>query len=371
MLNTYQIRVLDWNGAVVGIFAGSGKSNDSLASITCSRYINQIGQHQLIFQGNLSQFEAWKLDYQIEILRHTVNGWAKVYHGFHRTSVYQADEQGLEQFISYGHDLNGLIARATIPSDTVSALSVKAGSADDVIKAYVNENAGPLAGVSRARLGLTIQANTSAAPTWSGSQARQQLFDAMREIALSRGVDFDTVNTGQNAFEFRTYYPRLGTDRTINNAGGLKPVIFSLEHNNMATPVMSENHGSEINAIYVLGQGEEADRDVVLVTDGTSIIASPWNRIEAVREAGNIAKGNLTDLAYYGAKELQANQAYKSGAFTAIQTDFSTYNVHYFDGDIVTGLYHMTLNKRIVGVEFNVGYNSPQESIRLELSDVS
>ncbi len=370
MLSTYQVRILDWNGAVVGIFAGSGKSNDSLASIICSRYINRIGQHQIAFQGNLQQFESWKLDYQIEIWRHTTAGWGKVYHGFHRTHTFQADANGLEQYISYGHDLKGLIARASIPSDTVSALSVKSGPADDVIKAYVRENVGPLASASRARLGLIVQANTSLAPVWSGSQARQPLFDAVSEIALSSGVDFDVVSNAANVFEFRTYYPQIGTDRTIANLLGNKPVIFSLEHNNMATPVASVNHGQEINVVYVLGQGEEGDRDVVEVVNGPAITASPWNRIEAIRQNSNVPKGNLSDLAMYGANELEANRAYASGSFVAIQAPYSTYGVHYFDGDYVTGLYHIILNKRILGVELSVNAGNPQEAINLELSDV-
>lgn len=370
MLNTYQVQVRDWNGAIVGVFAGTGKAKDVLSQVSCSRYTNQIGQHQIIFTGDLTQFVAWKLDYQVEVLRRTVVGWAKIYHGFHRSHVFQADSEGREQFITYGHDLKGLIARASIPSDTISLSSIKSGPADDVIKAYIRENIGPLAAVGRARLGVTVDADKSLAPTWSGSQARQSLFDAICEIALVNNVDFDIISTTPNVFQFVTYYPPLSVDRTIANTAGNKPVIFSLERNNMATPVTAESHGEEINTLYVLGQGEEDDRDVVEVSDAAAVNASPWNRIEAVRQNSNILKGNLTELAYAGIKELQANQAKESCAFTALQTALSTYGVHYFDGDRVTGLYHKAVDKRIVGVTFSVSGDQPQEVIQVELSDV-
>jgi hypothetical protein len=371
MLNTYQVRVMDWAGAVVNVFAGTGKANDSLIGLTCSRHINQIGTHQLIFQGNLTLFESWKLDYQIEVLRRTVNGWATVYHGFHRTGVFQTNSDGLEEFISYGHDLKGLLARACVPTDTVSVKSVKNGPADDVMKAYVNENIGVLAVALRARLGVIVQADASAAPTWSGSQARQSLFDAVHEVALASGVDFDIVSTATNVFEFQTYYPQIGVDRTIGNAGLLQPVIFSLERNNMATPVLSVNHGSEINAVYVLGQGEADLRDVVEVIDYLAISQSPWNRVEAVRQASNIALGNFYELELVGFNELVVNRALTTISFTAIQTPQCTYGVHYSEGDTVTGLYHTAINKRVVGVLFSVSGDRPQESIRLELSDVN
>lgn len=277
----------------------------------------------------------------------------------------------MEQFISYGHDLKGLIARASIPADTSSPLSVKSGPADDVIKAYINENIGVGAGGARYRPGLVLQPNLSVAPVWSGTQARQPLFDAIHEIALSVKLDFDIVSTAPNVFEFQTYYPQIGTNRTIGNPANLQPVIFSLQRNNMAIPVISINHGAEINAIYILGQGEAAARDIVEVTDALAIAQSPWNRVEAVRQYSNVAQGALTELTLCGVKEIQANMATTSGSFEAIQTPASTYGVHYFDGDVVTGLYHITLNKRLIGATFAVSGDNPQEVIKLELSDVT
>jgi len=369
MLPIYQVRVRNHAGQIVNVFAGAGKVNDSLVNIQCSMPLDQIGTHAITFQGNVDVFDAWLPDYQIEVWRRpSGEAWRKAYHGFHRTYEWQDSAKG-EQFISYGHDLKGLLARATIAAYTTTPEALKTGPAETVAKRYVYENIGPGAtqiGDVRARLGVTVEADQGRGPAWTGDSARESLYDVVRAVLVPNGLDFDFVSETPNSFDFRVYYPQIGVDRSIGNAGGLKPIIFSRERNSMVDPRLSINHGSDANVVYVLGQGEGLARQVVEVVNPTELAISPWNRIELSRQANN--DGTLAGLVSTGMQVLYDGRSVTSLSFGVAQAFKAVYGVDYFEGDIVTGIYHQSINKRIVNVILNVANKG--EQVSLEIGDV-
>lgn len=367
MLPIYQVRIRDHAGQIVNVFAGAGKVKDSLVNIQCSIPIDQIGTHAITFQGDTTKFDSWKPDYQVEILRKAGQTWRKVYHGFHRTPEWQDSAQG-EQFISYGHDLKGLLARATIAAYTTSPEAFKSGPAETVAKQYVYENIGQgatLIGDVRARLGVTVEVDQARGAFWEGDSARELLYDVVRGVLVPNGLDFDIVSDTPNTFDFRVYYPQIGSDRSIGNAGGLKPIIFSRERNSMVNPRLSIN-GSGANVVYVLGQGEGLARQVTEVVNPTEIALSPWNRTEISRQANN--DGTLDGLIGTGMQALYDGRTITLLSFGVSQAFKAVYGVDYFEGDVVTGIYHQSLYKRIINVMLNV--SDKGEQVNLDIGDV-
>lgn len=58
-----------------------------------------------------------------------------------------------------------------------------------------------------------------------------------------------------------------GVDRTYNNSGGNGWAIFSQKFSNVEKRVLTQSIADYRNMAYVAGQGEEADREVVLLGD--------------------------------------------------------------------------------------------------------
>lgn len=366
MIPNYQVRVRDTSGTITHVLAGTGADYGGLSGISCERVVNGVGTHAITFKGDLSVAEEIGLDYLMEVWRRPAGSaaWVLAYEGFHRTWVWQADAAGDEQFTSYGFDYNSLLSRRIIAAYAGTAGSDKTGKAEDVIKEYVNENAGPGASAGRPITGLTIQAGSGGGNDWYGSRSWRVLLEVCQDIAYAGGGDFQVAGTGAATFEFRWYTGQMGTDRTIGNEN---PVVFSPQRNNMLQPVLSVNHGQEFNTVYVLGPGEGALRTVVVTSNVASIVVSPWNRLEVTRQASNETTAN--GLASVGAAELRNGLAKQSIDFNVAQTPECAYGIHYFLGDIVSALFHQRVDKKIVRVGLNV--TPEKEDIKVELADVA
>lgn len=367
MIPNYQVRFKDTLGAVTHVLAGTGTSRGGLKRVYFENVVNGSGSHRISLRGDMSIGLEVGLDYQVEVWKKPVGlpSWKLVYEGLHRTWTWQADNDGDETFTSYGSGYNSLLARRIVAAYATTTGSDKSDKAETVIKEFVNENIGPGA-VARALTGLTVQADSARGNDWEGSRAWQNLLEVCQDIAKSGGGDFAVIGTGPATFEFRWYDGQLGVDRTLGNAGGNDPIIFSLQRNNMLTPLLSLNHGQEFNTVYVLGQGEGVARTVVVTSDPTSIAYSPWNLIEVSRQA--TGETTTDGLETVGAQELSDGLADRSVTFEAAQTPDCAFGVHYNLGDIITAMYHQRVDKKITKVTVDVGEND--ESINLELADV-
>lgn len=276
---------------------------------------------------------------------------------FHRTGVRQTLSSGLETFTSYGAGMADLLKRRAILYPAQSAGAMKTGAGETVMKAFVDENAGPSATMANGRLadgvtsGLTVEADTGAGSAWEGSRENKGLLETCQEIAVATLVDFGVLRSNPPdplGFLFRAKAYPWGDDRTTvglvpatgRNAAGNVPVVFSVGFANMGAPVYSLNRGSEVNAVIVLGQGLESMRAFEERTNPTAIAASPWNRREAVRNANQEAAA--AGLQTVGDAALIDLQAHESFTFSVLQTNSCRYGRDYDVGDTVTTLYHGT-----------------------------
>lgn len=399
MAPRYEIRVKDLSGAVVAILT-------DWKTLRYTKRINDLGSYTLTVASDSQLVPNIVLDGQIEIYRQDLaptnassasfpynfpfyfavdDGSAPIqlykdFEGFHRTMVMETTERNEDLFSSIGVTYLDLIRRRVIGYPANSAQATQTGPGETVIKSMVTQNAGPGA-TAPPRLyvgtttGLTVEATGGAGTTWTGDRSYRNLLDVIKEIALATGINFDAVGTGPATFEFRAKAYPWGADRTITglnmatgrNAAGNTPVIFALDFGNMQTPSYSLNRQNEGNAIIVLGQGQDANRQTVESLNVTAIGDSTWNRQEAVRNANQ--EDTVAGLNSVGEQALIDLKAMETFSFQAMQIPALLYGRDYFVGDSITAKYKtVQKNLQIIGV--TVSIQEGVESIQIEVKNV-
>ena len=369
----YEVRVKDVAGAVVAIIDN--------ATIEFTRKVNGVGNHRIDLSGASPHAATFVLDGQVEVWRRDQAqgiAWYQEYEGFHRTPVWFTTAEGDDRFNGLGVTYEDLLARRVILYPKDSAGAAKTGVGETVIKAYVNENAGPGATfpprsvVSGVTPGMTIQADLGAGATWQGDRAYENLLDVVREIANVTGVDFRVVGVGPALFQFRA--GDLATDRTVTglvpgtglNGAGNPPIVFALGFGNMIAPTYSLDRREEINVVLITGQGMTDDRTIIERTDAAAIVASPWNRHEAIKNGNQ--EDTLAGLQATGDAMLEVLSARQTLDMKVVQTPASLYGRDYFLGDLVTIQYKtVAVNRQIQEVHITAAEG--RETIEITMGE--
>lgn len=374
----YQVVLKDQDGTRVALF-------DSFASLNITKEVNGIGSFSLSFYDNNDiRFGLFELDGQIEVYRslpYAGLDWYLEFEGLIRDFKRTTDEGGHQyiEFIGYGY--NHLLTRRNIAYKSGTTFAEKNADCETVMKAYVSENCGPLAGdATRIRSGImpgfavqAVSGDAGDTPTWTGDRAFEDLLDVLQEISdfshhsepTDRGLDFAVVGTGAAAFEFRTYIDQLGTDRTVGSAN---PVVFSLELGNLRDFEHDRDYTGEITIAIVLGKGERSTRKVIYRENTNESALSPWNDIETSHSSSlNEFEYQLEDA---GDAVLRESIYRESFSGTPMQTPSSLYGLHYFLGDKVTVENEgIERDKKIVSVTINV--EGDRENLEFVFSDLA
>lgn len=371
----YQVRVYNRSGVLQ-------HATDQFRVFTIEHMINNVSNLTLGFADDdadpltmlLDENES-NLDNIVELRRAAPEygiDWYTEYVGFHRTAQRQLTTTDQAIITSYSVGLLDLIRRRSIRHYADTLGSAKGPlPADDVIKIYVDENAGPFAtlggGPFPGRVtagvtpGLTVAPSANAAASYEGAHAWRNLLDAIQDIGQSNSVDFDVVRTGPAAFEFRTYYPRRGTDRTLGTAN---PVVFHIGFGNMTNISRTRSRTEEATSVLVLGPGEGPLRDTTLRTS-VYIADSPWNLVEIDHNASN--EDRLLALQKAGDSVLYEKRPAVAYTFEVIQTPQFAYQKNYLIGDLVTTRFkHFTDDLKIRAVRLNASENAETLAITLE-----
>lgn len=358
MSHAYEVRLYGTDGVLRAVF-------DNWRTLEVIRKVNGMCTHQLGLDDRDERTELFVLDSIVEVRRRLSTGWYTEYAGFHRTPQRQITENGNRIFTSYGRCFKDLLRRRGVWYPTGSPEADKVGPADDMMKEFVYENVGAGATLpNRFADGVTanflVAVDLSAAPEWDGSRQYRGVLEILQEIADQSGVDFDVVWTKPLTFTFHTYYPRLGTDRTLS-------AVFALEYGNLTAPSHTKSRTEEVNSVLVLGQGQEDERETAERTTSARL-ESPWNRCESTHDARQ--ESEITALEDIGDAELVSGAAHDQFSGQVIQVPYLTYGLHYFLGDLVRVRYGaLTLDKKIVQVRISV--QSGVEEITPEFSDQS
>lgn len=374
----HHVILKDQAGAQLAIF-------DTWRSLSYNKVVNDVGDYELTFIDNGDpRFDLFELDGQIEVWRAVpASGlaWYKDFEAFHRKQSRKIEQDGQRTVTSTGVGYNHLLARRTIAYRHGLVLAEKNDYAEDVMKEFVNENAGPGAGdVTRIISGIftnfTVQAESgshTATPVWAGDRAFSNLLDVLQEISAftlgttpaSRAVDFAVVGNGAGAFQFQTFLDQLGTDHTASSAN---PVIFAVEMGNVQSAEQNLDRTTEVTAVVVLGLGDRSTQTVVGRTNATAIADSPWNQIEVVRSATeNQFVYQLEDAGDGVLQELQKKEGFDA---ILLQTPTTLYGLHYGLGDKVTFRFNgVDYDKKIISVKTSV--SAPDgESLSFEFADI-
>ena len=361
----YQIRLKDTSGSVVAI-------TDHFERLAYTKRVNKAGFYTLQVNEGAPFVAAIGLDYQLEVWRRDQAAnidWYLDFEAFHRTPVRQRDKRGKAIFRSYGVGYADLLRRRIVAGFASTAYTEKNGAAETVAKEFVTEQC--TVG-DRAILGFSVEADGGSGANIQVTRAWRILLEVLQEASLmaqQKGGpgDFAVVGTGPGTFEFRWYDGQLGADRTVGNADGNAPIVFSILLGNMALPIYALARTDEANVIYVAGQGEGDSRALEIRTDPIAMADSPWNRREMFADARHeITAAALQDK---GDRTLEEMQAQESFSFDVIQTEQTQYGRDYSLGDLITARYGaIERNKKIVGVGIVVEHN--KDTISVELADV-
>lgn len=371
MATRYEVRLKSQAGSKVAVFSDWRR-------LTYKKLLNDVGSYELELNGDNANIADFTTDAQIEIWRYDLatNPITNIvptiapyldFEAFHRTPIRKTDANGLSTFASFGAGYNDLLTRRVVGYYPGSVYADKSGVGETVMKAYVEQNAGPSATApprvfSGVMPNVTVQASGGAGLAWAGSRSWVNLLDLCQEISLATSVDFWLVGVGAALFEFQAKARPWGTDRTT----GAAKLVFDLGYGNMAVPVYQKNRLNEKNAVLVLGQGQEPTRLVIQRTT-TATGDSPWNKCEMIQNGNQ--EDTVAGLNALGDATLQDLQARESITFQTLQIPSTLYGRDYFVGDLILGKYQtVTQIKQIMGVEITVAEG--KESINVILADV-
>lgn len=363
MAGRWRVNLYDTSYNQVAVF-------DSWNDLQIDKPLDTMATFKFSINGDDSRRSLFVTDAILEIERMDASfglAWYTEFRGFIRNPGRTLDDRDKHVAHFTGRGFMDLIHRRHILYNNETVYSDKTAAGDDVAKAYVTENIGVTATapprlIAGVLTGFNVQAPSAAAPVGTFTQSYRNLYDAVREVALASGFDFEVVWTGSAgspSWEFRTYYPRLGTDRTDASHG---PLVFSPLLGNMRVPDYEKVREEEANSIIILGQGSGASRQVY-ITQTAARNDSPFNLIESVQsERQEDQAAGLAATANYYTQHLQATEHF---TFETLQTSQSVYARDYFLGDKVIAQFdEISSALRILGVHINV--TEGKETIKMD-----
>ena len=144
---------------------------------------------------------------------------------------------------------------------------------------------------------LSLSFGYATYPTFKQQFTGANLLDAISDMCQTYGFGYRGYLDSYGGVDIRFYQ---GVDRTVGNAGGVDPVIFSVEYDNLSAVEYEADYSKLANAVFVAGEGEGYDRKTIWVepTSPTGI-----DRFEVFKDSRNISSttetGTLTDEEYY------------------------------------------------------------------------
>lgn len=171
----------------------------------------------------------------------------------------------------------------------------------------------------------------------------------LTEVGKTYGIGWDVyIKNGKYVFALSS-----GTDRSYEH-GGIIPVIFSPDYDNLPSAEYSRTLAEYQNAALVGGEGEGTDQ--VLTSVGT---ASGLNRFEGYVDGGNVSSNGeiitmeqyIQLLQEYGKEQITQKQFVTKFSGELVPVGLYTLNEDYFLGDIVKiQLHSFTATSRIIEI---------------------
>jgi hypothetical protein len=306
-----------------------------------------------------SQVEVWRRDAANDL------DWYVDFEALFVDEERFTDDAGNGTFRAMCPGQMDFLSRAIVAwdADTADRTVFTADPAETIMKTLVTYNAvaaSATTGNGRLRTtdlaNITVEADAAGGNTLTFACAHQGLLEALQDLARIGDRDFYLARTGAQAWEFRVKQ-YLGTDRSAD-------VVFALNYGNMGNPKLRRHRLNEKTVAIVGGQGLEADRAFEVRT-GTNYNAT-YNSKEVFYPATQYT--TAAGLQAAGDVRLDELRARDDLTWDVIQTPGSLYGVHYFLGDLVTGLFQdISATKQISAVTVTYAPSSDKaETIQAE-----
>lgn len=387
MTAVYEIRVKSRAGALQEVLTGalgdpSEGQNDGYVILSYTKGVNEIGSGAFVINAESAVAETLcplgvpTLDMQVEFWRRdpdeSIDPYCDFY-GFLRDREYETDANGQVRLIIYLVEQSDYLRRAIIayPANTSNRTLFSAVATETILKTLVTRNAtssgttgdGREANVDAWGAFVSVEADAAGGTTQTKACAWRNLYEVLREVAETGGVDFSFTRTGAQAWEFGVS-SLLGTDRT----SGSGAVTFSLVFGNMRAPTLRSNRRSEKTVAYAGGQGTDSSRTVERRT-GTNYNAT-YNSYELFVNANQYStSAGLQTEADARLEELRSRD---SLSFDVIQVPSTLYGKHYFLGDLVNAYFRgfsFTPQIRRVSIDVRARGDSNPEQITVTTAD--
>lgn len=225
----------------------------------------------------------------------------------------------------------------------------RTGSAETVIKNYVNYNCGPNAVLSRRFSNFVISASGGKGLTITGNARYFNLLEYINSLAiLGGGLGIQVVYNASKQLEFQTFEP---VDLSDN-------VKFSADFGNLEAFTYKQK-APKSNCTLVLGQGSGTSRSAFAAGDNTSI--STWGLIESLKDQRNEPdSAKLSDWANADLAKNQAQEGYSVTPQSIGQVGF-IYSVDYGLGSLVTVAdNNIALVQRVTEASFTLDQNGDE-----------
>ena len=179
----------------------------------------------------------------------------------------EKDEQGEEKIEAQGYTLSNWLDKRVVTPQLVTTDTVQ-----NIINKQVQRNCGSSAAAKRRfeRFSIIEQGNYGGTDTIYSNDAYVGLGVEVKAMAQNGKLGYDIlVNERAKTYGFYLY---KGTDRTVGNAAGLRPCIFSSEFDNINSRSYEYSSENYKNYIYLIGKAIEGETVSPVVTyDGEGL----------------------------------------------------------------------------------------------------
>jgi hypothetical protein len=332
-----------------------------------------VGALSLVVDENNLDFDMLNVDNIIEVWRQP-NGLSSYLEGercFYVRKWEIVQQQFTDKLLAVinAEDGNTLVKRRIVAAQEATAQADKTDNADDMMKAYVREQAGALATVAARNMApyLTVQADFGLATSQTLSSANTNLMDVLNNISnlaadnSSEYLVFDTIYLGSGQNLFCTYLGARGNNHG-QTSGDIR--LFSPSLNNLTNASLVNDYTECKNYCYAGGSGSGSAREIATASDNDSVTLSVLNRCEFFYNASGLT--GTTEITNAGKAELGRLKVYETFTAEAVDTASMRYAVDYGYGDIVTVQFAgKVLDAHVYSVQGNV--QNGEESLTIGL----
>lgn len=332
------LRIYNTSGTLVALLTAEGRSGgvNGYLDLTWTKKRNSVGI--AAFTVRLDNPDTQYLTYKaiIEVVRSDLPA-LEAYSAFKGFILdYQIKYvNGADYLTVYAFDAHWLLTQREVlyDADVANRTIFTAVPSETILKTLVtyNATASGTTADGRDRLatitGLSVQADSGAGNTQSIACTRKDLLGTLQDVQAKAGGDFAVEFVTNTTYSFKYYANQLGANRSGS-------IIFAIENNNMADPILSYVRSEEPTVAIVGGQGTGTDRTIRVVTGPNYSAANDYEKFVDGRRTDTPAALDGIGLAY-----LEKQQANPLLSFKVLQTDQYRIDQDYFLGDKVTARY--------------------------------